>query len=184
MYILTFFSLNFSILISYSLFVRFPFFYSLFFICFFFLFDLSFLLETKGNNRNEMHALISSWIARSSTQSCAFQIEDLCMYQVISFNYLYGKLDLCFNPMCTGTTNRACQSERQNSMLRFLERDPLKIRNKYPITQQPIFMKCADCLLTQYCSKECQKQNWKCHRPYCKATCKSSHKKSLNPSLE
>ena len=29
--------------------------------------------------------------------------------------------------------------------------------------------KCAKCLEVRYCSRECQKSDWKSHRPFCKA---------------
>jgi len=39
----------------------------------------------------------------------------------------------------------------------------------------PAEMTCSRCMCTCYCSKECQKSDWKLHKPYCKKTITNSN---------
>ena len=52
-----------------------------------------------------------------------------------------------------------------------------KYKFRFPCTNQDCinresltskFSRCSQCLRVQYCSKQCQAQDWKSHKPYCK----------------
>lgn len=99
-----------------------------------------------------------------------------CVYTIVALNIQYGFLNVCFNPSCSVRFHTSkkdvqnVQSAENNNLLRFLERDTLGImdRNRH-VSTVPILQKCSVCHLMQYCSKECQRKDWRRHKPFCTA---------------
>lgn len=102
------------------------------------------------------------------------QFQQLCIHTIVNLNLQYGHVNVCFNPSCSVKYHidkknvQTPQTLENNSMLRFLEKDTLLIkeRNQH-IFNTPILQQCSACRLMQYCSRECQKQDWRRHKPFC-----------------
>lgn len=101
------------------------------------------------------------------------QIKDICLYDIVSCNFEYGSLNVCFNSSCSvGSFEKKqdvqrFQSSSSNAIMQFLQRNPLNIQEPLEF---PILQKCSGCFLAQYCSNACQKQDWYRHKTDCKNT--------------
>lgn len=102
---------------------------------------------------------------------------DQCLYKIVAMNYRDGALSVCFNPSCSSPvhTNKKgvsnLQNTENNTILQFLDKDPLNIRNRNrKLFAIPVLEKCSGCHLMQYCSTKCQRQDWPRHKPNCRAT--------------
>lgn len=120
------------------------------------------------------------WKLRSINQdeNTVVKLRTQTLHLIAMMNYVEGSLNVCFNPSCPcpiredKNNTPSVQTTRDNTMLRFLDENPLKL-NTEGMKTIPILQKCSGCHLMQYCCKDCQRQDWVRHKPDCQATRKA-----------
>lgn len=110
------------------------------------------------------------WESSSVTKKVDVGVfRNTCLYDIIPIHLAHGNVEVCCNPSCENKE----PEERQlsNNISRLLQKDPLGITSyNEHFVNHPVLKKCSDCSLIQYCSKDCQMNDWKRHKAYCKAT--------------